>query len=176
MIGYALRVLAVVVATSLKLVVAYVTLDYLMPVAIRFAESGMGVRAPLDGFGGGALYEAVVVAAFVATSAFAARGAGRERLLLACKATAITIGGSSLFMFATFAPAALSPHSAKLTQTQMYVKYPPFRAAEDLRDNAMPFGGIVLIVDALLTAVLVLRAKRRPGTPFNTTGTSTATT
>jgi hypothetical protein len=172
-------VLVVVLVVALKLVVAYAALDYLMPVAIRFAESGMGVRPPLDGFGGGLLYVAAVIAAFVGTSALAALVARRDRLLQACRATALLTSATAVVLFYVFFPSALlSDYNAAKIRAQMYVKYPPFRAAEDLRDTSMPFGALVLLADIALTLGIVLAAKRRPSAPsaapLSTTDTSRA--
>jgi hypothetical protein len=169
------RVLVVMLAVALKLVVAYVALDYLLPVAKRFAESGMGVRSPLDGFGGGLLYVAAVIAAFVATSAFAALGAGRDRLVRACRATALLTSVTALLLFYVFFPSALfSDYNAAEIRAQMYVKYPPFRAAEDLRDTSMSIGAFVLLADIVLTVVIVTRRRSAAPavSPLSTTDTS----
>ena len=164
MMRLAALLLALSLGIALKFVVAYEALDYLMPTALRFAQSGMGVRAPLDGFGGGALYAVMVIAAFVLTSALAALGAGRERIRQACRTTALLVSGTAAFAFATFAPAALSRHNAEILRTGSFNKYPPFVAAQDLRDTAMPLGAIILLTDVVLTTIIVLR-KRRPAAP-----------
>jgi hypothetical protein len=166
-------VLVLALGVALKFVVAYEALDYLMPTALSFAQSGMGVRAPLEGFGGGALYAVAVIAAFALTSALAALGAGRERIRQATRTTALLVSGTAAFAFVTFAPAALSPHNAELVRTGDFNKYPPFLAAQDLRDTAMPLGAIVLVIDVVLTTIIVLR--KRPAAPaLNTAGTSRA--
>ncbi|MBV8369823.1 MAG: hypothetical protein JO036_12980 [Candidatus Eremiobacteraeota bacterium] len=166
-------VLALALGVGLKFVVAYEALDYLMPTALSFAESGMGGRAPLEGFGGGALYAAAVIGAFVLTSALAALGAGRERIRQATRTTALLISATAAFAFATFAPAALSPHNAQLVRTGEFNEYPPSRSAGDLRDTSMPLGAIVLLIDVVLTTIIVLR--KRPAAPaLGTEGISNA--
>jgi uncharacterized membrane protein (DUF485 family) len=175
----AARGLAIAISVLMKIAAAALPVYFIYPLGKRFAESWMGVRAPIDGFGPGLLVAVGVLVAFVASSALAASGTTRACIVRVCRTTALLVAASMAFvLFAWLAQIPTPSHGAEMIAKQMYVKYPPVEAIWPLMGLAQLVGFIVLCTDIALTlGILSMCAPAEPPSrrgSASTAGTSSA--
>lgn len=168
-------VLTVTAGILVKAVVAVFAAQFNVGYWRAAAEALVGVATPLSGYAGALTYTVELIAGFVLGTLILTAFAPR-RMLAAAASTAALFTLAALLLGATWVLGNSEiRNGAKMIAAGSYVKWPPFRAAEDLQDS---IGGVIWLlvaVDVVLALTIASHGTRENGAAsVSTTDTSPA--